>query len=321
MEDKKKFLSGRLSFLALLLCALLFISLFGYHVVYSSDGNAEADSVKLYYLNADEDGFVEVSYKLKNPENSLAASKEVIHRLSDTEESNTDKYKASVFDSVAINEVTLENGIEKIDFDLAYTQLDDVREALMRTAIVKTVLQIKGVKSVSFSVNGSSLQGTDKSPVGVMDSESILTDDSNADIYNSKRKVKLYYVDKTGKKLVACERTIEMTDNIPVETQVLLALKKVPSSKKNLISPLPEGVEVNQTQVFNNICYVDLSSQIENPAADVKAKITVYAMVNTLAEIDSAYQIQFTVDGEKVSELNEFKNFDMLLTSDYSLTK
>ena len=72
---------------------------------------------------------------------------------------------------------------------------------------------------------------------------------------------------------------------------------------------------------MNNICYVDLNSNIENAAVDVKEKVTVYAMVNSLTDLDTAYQVQFTVDGKTVSKINEFEQFDTLLTSDFSLCK
>ena len=56
-------------------------------------------------------------------------------------------------------------------------------------------------------------------------------------------------------------------------------------------------------------------------AVNVKEKVTVYAMVNSLTDLDTAYQVQFTIDGKKISKLNEFENFDALLTSDFSLCK
>ena len=44
-------------------------------------------------------------------------------------------------------------------------------------------------------------------------------------------------------------------------------------------------------------------------------------MVNTLTDLDTAYQVQFTIDGKRVSKLNEFEKFDTLLTSNFSLCK
>lgn len=293
-----------------------------------NDTNTEAVSGKktgaaidLYYLNAAEDGYHKVSYTLENGDDPLKASKEVIYRLSDTEDNNTDAYKASISPGIAVNDVTLKGGSETIDFGAGYNQLDNVQEALLRTSIVKSVLQIDGVDSVTFTVNGSSLMGTDKAPVGVMDEGSILVDDDTASIYAHRQHVKLYYANHKGTKLVAYETDLTLTDNVPVETQVLLALMTPPEGRTDLKSPLPEDFSVNQTQVLNNVCYVDLGSEIENAMTDVKEKITVYAMVDTLSELDTAYQVQFTIDGEKVDKLNDFEGFQSLLSSDYSLCK
>lgn len=279
------------------------------------------NQINLYYLNAEEDGFKKVSYTLENPDDPRKASFEVIYKLSDTENNNTNKYKASIFDGIAVNDITVERGKENIDFGAGYGQLSHVKEVLVRTSIVKSLLQIDGIEGITFSVNGSSLLDSDKVPVGLMNLNTIMTDDGDKDIYSAKKKVKLYYTNDTGDKLIPYLKELKVKDNVPLETEVLLALKNPPVSKKNLRSPLPKDFHVNQTQILNNICYVDLSSDIENAAVNVKEKITVYAMVNSLTDLDTAYQVQFTIDGKRVSKLNEFDKFDMLLTSDFSLCK
>ncbi len=113
----------------------------------------------------------------------------------------------------------------------------------------------------------------------------------------------MYYTNETGDKLIPYLTELTVTDNVPLETQVLLALKNPPASKKNLKSPLPSDFYVNQTQILNNICYVDLSSEVEKAAVNVKEKVTVYAMVNSLADLDTAYQVQFTIDGKKIKQI------------------
>lgn len=281
----------------------------------------KSNMIDLYYLNAQEDGFKKVSCKLQHSDDPKEMANEVLYKLSDTENSNTNKYKASIFDGVVINDVNVNRGKATVDFGAGYIQLSSAQEVLLRTSVVKSLLQIKGIDGVMFSVNGSSLLDSDKVPVGLMDSSTILTDDGQTDIYSAKKKVKLYYTNETGDKLIPYLKELTVTDNIPLETQVLLALKNPPASKKNLKSPLPSDFYVNQTQILNNICYVDLSSEVEKAAVNVKEKVTVYAMVNSLTDLDTAYQVQFTIDGKKVSKLNEFENFDALLTSDFSLCK
>ena len=258
------------------------------------------NTINLYYLNAQEDGFKKVSCKLQHSDDLKEMANEVLYKLSDTENNNTNKYKASIFDGVVINDVNVSRGKATIDFGAGY---------------------IQRIVGVLFSVNGSSLLDNDKMPVGLMEASTILTDDGQADIYSAKKKVKMYYTNETGDKLIPYLTELTVTDNVPLETQVLLALKNPPASKKNLKSPLPSDFYVNQTQILNNICYVDLSSEVEKAAVNVKEKVTVYAMVNSLTDLDTAYQVQFTIDGKKISKLNEFENFDALLTSDFSLCK
>lgn len=281
----------------------------------------KSNKIELYYLNAQEDGFKKVSYTLDNADDPLKASYEVIYGLSDTEANNTSEYKASIFDGIVVNEITLDRGRENIDFGAGYGQLSHVKEILLRTSVVKSLLQIKGIEGITFSINGSSLLDSDKVPVGMMDSSTMLTDNGEEDIYSTKKKVKLYYTNETGDKLIPYLTEVKVENNVPLETQVLLLLMNPPISKENLRSPLPKNFHVNQTQIMDNICYVDLSSDIENAAVDVKEKVTVYAMVNSLTDLDTAYQVQFTIDGKKVSKLNEFEQFDMLLTSNFSLCK
>lgn len=287
----------------------------------TGEDKKKSSTINLYYLNAQEDGFKEVSYKLQHSDDPKEAAKEVLYKLSDTENNNTNKYKASIFDGVVINDVTVDRGKATIDFGAGYIQLTHAQEVLLRTSVVKSLLQIKGIDGVLFSVNGSSLLDSDKVPVGLMEDSTILTDDGQKNIYSAKKKVKLYYTNETGDKLIPYLKELTVTDNVPLETQVLLALKNPPASKKNLRSPLPSDFHVNQTQILNNICYVDLSSDVEKAAVNVKEKITVYAMVNSLTDLDTAYQVQFTIDGKRVSRLNEFEKFDTLLTSDFSLCK
>ena len=111
----------------------------------TTEAAEDKNTINLYYLNAEEDGFKKVPYTLQNPNDSVKASYEVLYKLSDTEGNNTSEYKASIFDGIAVNDVSpLENGKENIDFGAAYGQLSHVKEVLLRTSVVKSLLQIKG---------------------------------------------------------------------------------------------------------------------------------------------------------------------------------
>ena len=113
------------------------------------------NTINLYYLNAQEDGFKKVSCKLQHSDDLKEMANEVLYKLSDTENNNTNKYKASIFDGVVINDVNVIRGKATIDFGAGYIQLSHTQEVLLRTSVVKSLLQIQGIDGVLFSVNGS----------------------------------------------------------------------------------------------------------------------------------------------------------------------
>ena len=75
---------------------------------------------------------------------------EVLYKLSDTENNNTNKYKASIFDGVVINDVNVIRGKAMIDFGAGYIQLSHTQEVLLRTSVVKSLLQIQGIDGYCF---------------------------------------------------------------------------------------------------------------------------------------------------------------------------
>ncbi len=194
---------------------------------------------------------------------------------------------------------------------------------MLRISVVKSVLQVDGVDSVTFSVDDTSLIGTDGMPVGLMTDDTFILDqeeEESESVYTTKKRVTLYYADKTGKKMVAVDKTLTAEDNMPMTECLLNELKNPPEGGKYL-SPLPQDLEILQVQIRDNICYVDLSSDIETLASDVEEQITVYSMVNSLASLNASYQVQFTVEGKRQSKLNDFEGFDGLLSPDLSYSK
>lgn len=86
-------------------------------------------------------------------------------------------------------------------------------------------------------MNGSSLLDNDKMPVGLMEASTILTDDGQADIYSAKKKVKMYYTNETGDKLIPYLTELTVTDNVPLETQVFACFKESACFKKEFKEP------------------------------------------------------------------------------------
>lgn len=61
-------------------------------------------------------------------------------------------YRKTISDSIKITDRVLDNGLLSLYFDREYEELTGYTEVLMRAAIVKTLVQIKGIDSVAFYV-------------------------------------------------------------------------------------------------------------------------------------------------------------------------
>ena len=137
-------------------------------------------------------------------------------------------------------------------------------------------------------------------------------------IYGTEERVTLYYADTDGDSLVEYKTSLHADENMPMETRVLLELMHAPE-ELDVQSPLPTDLIINQTQIHNSVCYVDLSRDIENVLPGVEEKVMVYAMVNTITALGNATSVQFTVEGERMESLRDFDSFHLMMTNDYSL--
>lgn len=274
--------------------------------------------IRLYYLDADEDSFHTVDYTLENTEDPLLASYEVVSRLSDTEDSHTEIYKPAIYDDVVVNSISIDGVEETVDLGVGYRQLDAAEAILLRAAMVKSLVQIDGVESVRFTINGDSLLDSDDNPIGPMTKDTFILEEEADSLYDSEETVTLYYADMEGSGLIEYKTELSADDNMPMETRVLLELMTAPENT-DMQSPLPSDLTINQTQIHNGVCYVDLSKDIENALPGVEEKVMVYAMVNSITALGNATSVQFTVDGEKMESLRDFDSFHLMMTNDYSL--
>lgn len=284
----------------------------------SGQESAGDDVIRLYYLDADEDSFHTVDYTLENTEDPLLASYEVVSRLSDTEDSYTEIYKPAIYDDVVVNSISIDGVEETVDLGVGYRQLDAAEAILLRAAMVKSLVQIDGVESVRFTINGDSLLDSDDNPIGPMTKDTFILEEEADSLYDSEETVTLYYADMEGSGLIEYKTELSADDNMPMETRVLLELMTAPENT-DMQSPLPSDLTINQTQIHNGVCYVDLSKDIENALPGVEEKVMVYAMVNSITALGNATSVQFTVDGEKMESLRDFDSFHLMMTNDYSL--
>ena len=123
---------------------------------------------KIYYVNSEENNVVVESY---NPESR--DTDDMIKAFLDKLEESGDsaEYKAAKPKDVRLLEYNLSEENLSLKFNSAYERMDHTTEILMRTAYVRTLVQIPGVNFVDIYVGEQPLMDSKGNAVGFMNEE------------------------------------------------------------------------------------------------------------------------------------------------------
>lgn len=271
----------------------------------------------LYYINNDETKIISREYRSETTDEALLLE-ELLEELSVISERL--EYETPLAKEFALVGHTLEDGLLTLDFDERYRDLRGAREVLVRASIVRTVIQLKQVERVTFTVKGEPLVDQAGVAVGVMNEESFIENAGNEINAYEKVDLRLYFANESGDYLVEENRlNVVYNSNISLEKLVVEKLVEGPVDKGAYPTVNPDTKVISVT-VKDGICYVNLSGDFLNQTYNVTTDVTIYSITNSLVELSNVNKVQISVDGEtnisyreKLSLNNLFeRNLDML---------
>jgi len=114
--------------------------------------------------------------------------------------------------------------------------------------------------------------------------------------------VNLYFSDSQAMYLVPEKRKISQIPSLA--RQAVIELIKGPESS-DFYPTIPEGTQVNEVYIADDIAYIDLSEEIfkNHPGGSSGELMTVYSIVNTLTEIPPIKGVQILVEGNEMKSL------------------
>ncbi|MBA7497685.1 hypothetical protein ES704_00413 [subsurface metagenome] len=132
--------------------------------------------------------------------------------------------------------------------------------------------------------------------------------------------VNLYFSDSQAIYLVPEKRKIPQTPSLA--RQAVIELIKGPKNS-DLYPTIPEGTQVNEVYIVDDIAYIDLSEEISknHPGGSSGEVMTVYSIVNTLTEIPPIRGVQILVEGNERESLDGHIDISMPLLRDESWIK
>ena len=252
---------------------------------------------RIYYANPDSTGLIRRNYKPKSED--FEGIKDEILEAFKTPDSS--EYKSALPEQVVINSTG--TGINEIvvDFNAEYLSLDLISELLLRSALVKTLLQLPGVNTVRFTVDSQSLVIGDRE-IGPMTEDTFIVPTGKGINSYLKTVLSLYFPSGDGNSLVRESRTDYYSSNVNAERRVIEMMLKGPDSD-GLLPVAVDGTLVQDVSVSNGYCIVDFSEEINNtPAGEVIAnpETVLYAFTNAIIDScpkDKITGVRFRIDG------------------------
>ena len=271
--------------------------------------------ISVYYVNTAETK-VEVHDQYLNTKTPEEQLEETMTFLSTTPEKL--EYKAPFDMGFQVLDYDVEDGKLVINVDKAYSELSVTTEVLVRAAVVRTLTQLSNVKYVTITVEGSQLYDNAGELVGWMNAEQFINNDGNEIKTYELVKVKLYFDNADGDKLIAAYREKHYSTNTPLERFVVEELIAGPSGQIEGLYPVinPETKIIN-ILTKDGICYVNLDSSFLTVVNNVSTEVAVYSIVNSLVELDNINKVQILVNGEVPSTFSNStfeRNLDYVTT-------
>ena len=187
-------------------------------------------------------------------------------------------------------------GILTIQLSEDFTSRSGIDHSIMDACLVKTGLQLEGIREVRIRVES---RGGQLLRDNIFSESDILLYDSGE--IPEATVVTLYYSDAYGKQLLAEQRAVSNLDASELPNYVVQQLIAGPQSP-GMVSALPQGTSLLDIKVENGTCSVDFNSDFyENrPNTQQAEQLALLSVVNTLCDLEDVNQVQFYVDGIKL---------------------
>jgi germination protein M len=267
--------------------------------------------VDIYYINTKTSGLTSESYKIISTEKKEQV-KELLYMLKKTPDHMV--YKSSIPEDVTLDYEFDENGSLTVNFSSSYSKLTGVPEVLCRATIVKTLSQISGVEYIQFNVNGQPLKDSNGNVVGLLTNEDFI-DDTGANTYY---KVKLYFANEDGDKLIEYNTDINYTGAETLEELVIKQLINGPT-ELGMYPTIPEGTILLNVSKNDGICFVDFNEKFLEKLPNIKEDIAIYSIVNTLVELPDINKVEFTINSQVQKTYWEDMPFDQAFERNLNL--
>lgn len=250
----------------------------------------------IYYMNSEETTIEKEPYQIKEKDAEKAA-RAMLKALSKAPEDV--EMKPVISKRVKVLGFEVQEGKITVNFGGGYYEMGAVREVLCRAAIVQSLVQIDGIESVAFEVEGNPLTDKEGQVVGSMRAEDFIKNTGSVLHSYEKTNLTLYFGNEEGTALVPeVLEEVRYNTNLSTEKLAMERLLKGPTSGK-LQSVLDSKVRLIGTSVKDGICYVNFDDTFLQQESRMDPALQIEALVRSLMENGKEIRaVQILVNGK-----------------------
>lgn len=255
----------------------------------------EANTISVYYINKAETKITPVSYSLEG----MTTQEQAAEAVEALKENPVELSLRTPVNGYSINGWQLTDTQLFIDVSEEYRRIEATTEVLIRAALVRTMTQINGIDHVAITVNKEALTDSLGMTVGPMTADMFIDNAGNEINAYEKVRLKLYYANETGDKLV--ETTVPWVYNSNISMEKLVVERIVAGPGTDLEGAYPvinPATKVLGVTVKDGTCYVNLDDGFMTQMYNVTGDVVIYSIVNSLVELSNINKVQITVNGE-----------------------
>lgn len=195
-------------------------------------------------------------------------------------------------------EMSIEQGTLTLYVTNHWLELSLLEEHIAEACLVKTMTQLPEVEQICLRTE---LDEESKVPNQYLKPEDYLLYDDSAT--SDQISVKLYFSDTNARYLVEENRTRD-TDTVGLVPEFIMKeLLKGPETEQHL-PVLPEGVNLLGVELNQGVCTVNFSEAFltNRPLNHAQARMTVFAVVNSLTELPEVESVRFHCVGKEIGD-------------------
>lgn len=261
------------------------------------DYESEKYTGELYFFNETATSIAAESREIKYHDGKMLGEEVVAELMRGPDNS---KYQRIIEKKTKLLSVSdMETGNVLVNFSSEFLTGDNAKDVLAVYAVVKSLCAIDDINSVKVVVEGKDIYTADGGIIGYLSDRDI---NLSTDTYSSEtRAVTLYFPQKDSQKLVKEIRTIRVTDQQPIARYIINELIKGPGHE-NMTEALSKDTVLLSVETSDNICFVNFKANFldKNSGSAEKEKLAIYAIVDSLTELEQIQRVQFLMDGKKV---------------------